>query len=510
MSNEIKSPAEVLTIQKFVYLLDDYHYANFAGYLEQINASLPLKLITVVRQKLPDFDSHQALCAKIYGSHQSNAKQNFNQLSSYTFKLSSYLALNYPAYLHPCLVGIQKLVNEGNYRQANFLAQALEDIAGRAEDYLVHISVLKFLSQQAFIVKDYALTLKLDKKLEQIREYESRYLKIQSHLRYDAAREKPYNAREFAERKTYYKTFLNDPSRRVKILSAYAYLCCVVQNDTRFFTKEEDIEILHLLERELKNHAYLIFPFMADIEGNVGFLKLNSPLGDPVAKESQVLYKALSDHYDSIKFWKSYLNVGELFLLTVTATRLLTTYHCYIHRPDYDKIITDEDCNVVQQSIEKCSELMERDYYEKRFEFGVRHLTMIHAALLIISGGRNVKKGIDELEALLVAYQQVNLKASTDSIYLCLMVGYFSIKDYEKCAQTFKRYTKNTKGKPVFQPNDTKIYSYYYISQWLLSHSKQYPAKLETLLRNVSAAIKDEPPPTIMELVKYFSVPVNL
>ncbi len=420
-----------------------------------------------------------------------------------------YLALNYPAYLHPKITDIQKLVNRGDYRQANFLAETLEDIAERVEDFQVSIGVLKFLSQQAFLVKDYVLCMKLNKRLETALHYEIRYVKIQSDLRLDAAREKPLSEKEFAERKNYYRTYLNDPSHRIKIISCYAYLCCMVQNDPRFFTKQEDLEVLAILEKDLRNHAYLIFPFMADIEGQVGFLKLNSILYDPVAKETIEFYNELSAHYDSIKFWRSYLNMGALFLITVSATRLLTTYHCYIHRPDYGEILIKEDSKTLKELLNKCDQLIAKDYYEKKFEFGVRHLTMIHGALLIISGGNNIKKGVHELESLLVAYQQVNLKASTDSIYLCLMVGYFSMKDYDKCVQTFKRYTKNSKGKSVFQPNDTKIYSYYYIAQWLLSHSNQYPAKLEAMLKRVSAAIQDEPPPTIMELIHYYKVPVS-
>jgi hypothetical protein len=510
VSTKKKSSPELLTIQKFIFLLDDFHFAEFAGYLKTINATLPLKLTAVIREALPEFDTHEVLCQKIYGVPDKSQKQNFNQLSSYTFKLSAYLALNYPAYLHPKLTDIQRLVNQGNYRDANFLAETLEDFAERVEDFQVQIGVLKFLSQQAFLVKDLVLCMRLNRKLETVLHNEIRYIKVQTELRQDAIREKPLTEKEFADRKNYYRSYLDEPSHRIKIIACYAYLCCMVQNDARFFTKSEDLEILAVLEKEMRNHAYLIFPFMSDIEGQVGFLKLNSILYDPVAKETMEFYATLSAHYDSIKFWRSYLNMGALFLITVTATRLLTTYHCYIHRPDYEKILTPEDNQALQDLLDKCDKLIAKDYYEKKFEFGVRHLTMVHAALLIISGGNNIKKGIDELESLLIAYQQVNLKSSTDSIYLCLMVGYFSIKDYEKCVQTFKRYSKNSKGKSLFQPNDTKIYSYYYIAQWLLSHSKQYPAKLEAMLRRVSAAIQDEPPPTIMELIRYYKVPVSL
>ena len=135
-----------------------------------------------------------------------------------------------------------------------------------------------------------------------------------------------------------------------------------------------------------------------------------------------------------------------------------------------------------------------------------RGLHMLLGALLIISGRENIKVGLEELESMLITYQQVNLKGSTDSIFLCLMVGYFAESDYQKCAQTFKRYNKIIKGKPVFEGNDTKIHAYYYLSQWLNTRSRQYPIKFEALFDHQP---EENIPRTILELARYFQLPVK-
>jgi hypothetical protein len=114
---------------------------------------------------------------------------------------------------------------------------------------------------------------------------------------------------------------------------------------------------------------------------------------------------------------------------------------------------------------------------------------------------------LNELEALLINYQQINFKAATDSIFLCLMVGYFSIKDYEKCVTTFKRYLKSVRGKLSYEGNHIKIHAYYYLAQWLSTKSKQYPAKLEALLNKYGSSGSQR---TIWELAAYFKLPIEI
>jgi len=64
-TQKMSEPAqEILTIQKFVFLLNDFHYSKFEKYLLECKAALPSKLIDEIRKKLPDFDSIDELCKK--------------------------------------------------------------------------------------------------------------------------------------------------------------------------------------------------------------------------------------------------------------------------------------------------------------------------------------------------------------------------------------------------------------------------------------------------------------
>ncbi|MFM2306632.1 MAG: hypothetical protein RLZZ367_1301, partial [Bacteroidota bacterium] len=77
---------------------------------------------------------------------------------------------------------------------------------------------------------------------------------------------------------------------------------------------------------------------------------------------------------------------------------------------------------------------------------------------------------------------------------------------YDKCADTFKRYQKVIKDKPVYDGNDISIHTYYYLSRWLESQSKQYVTKLEA---NYQRAIESGgPQKAIEELVAFYKVPM--
>lgn len=502
----VVSVSSLLTIQKFIFLLDDFHYKEFTNYLSSINASLPLKLAEKIRDRLPEFDSSEALCEKVYGGSDKSQKQNFNQLSSYTFKLSGILALNYPAYLHSNIPLLQKLVNEGKREETNVLAEALLDIAERVEDFQCQVMVLKFMSQQAFLVKDVTAGMKLDAQLEAAIENEKIFIHLQTKLREaeeGSAAIKDKTRLQQIEK--FYEKYFNHPSAAIRIFSQYAYISVVYHTNPAMFGQASFIDNINTLEKELQNYPHLIFPFLSDIKGNFGFFKLNSPLLNLNSKEWEEGYEEMTRHYNAMKFWNSYLSFWQLHLIAIQVTRLLSNYHHKIHLSDYQKIISQNDKRWVRSLIEKCDELMNKKIFNIGDDYEMRTLKMLYGALLIIAGGGNIKKGVEELESLLIAYQQVNMKSSTDSIYLCLMIGYFAMKDYDKCAKTFRRYTKVIKDKPVFKGNEMKIYAYYYLSQWLSTKSKQYAAKMNQLIKNYS----DTNPKTVQELVDQYEMPMN-
>ena len=160
---------------------------------------------------------------------------------------------------------------------------------------------------------------------------------------------------------------------------------------------------------------------------------------------------------------------------------------------------------------ERCRELLKHTDLEKYYKHDLINLELLYSGLLILSAGPGIKKGADELESVLISYQQINLAGTTDSIFLFLMIAYFSMRQYEKCALTFKRYVRITKGKAVYEDNDIEIHIYYYLSQWLAFKSNQYLVKLRNTYNQVAAdSARGEQAKAIEELSVYFELPIEL
>jgi hypothetical protein len=66
-------------------------------------------------------------------------------------------------------------------------------------------------------------------------------------------------------------------------------------------------------------------------------------------------------------------------------------------------------------------------------------------------------------------------------------MAYFQAKKYDEVVDTFNRYKKVTKGEVSVQENDLVIKGLYYIAQLKLKNSKQYAAKLSTIIEELSA-----------------------
>ena len=499
--------ADLLTIQKFIYLLDDFHYGAFRSYLTDINAALPLKLAETIRKQLPAFDSHQQLCNKIYHNAGKTEKQNFNQLTSYTFKLSANLANNYPEYLQTNIEKIQMLVARQKLDEANFLSERLLEISERVIDFPSRIFALKFQVQQSQMAKDTTNSQKLDARLKEAIEHQHLFYKLLSDFRVmiDTA-VAPTTDAEVKELQEYFEGFTNHSCASIRILSQFVCIN-IISELTKQKLTEADNERVKKIRKEIQNQPYVVFPFLMDIKGRLEHMVLNSTFTDFFAKETEKNIKQLSLHYESVKFWKNYLNVGELNLIAVQSTGLLSKYHYQIHLANYQQIIDPSDKILLESLIEKCRNIIAKLQHKNDRPLEEIPVRMLYSALLILSGGSQITEGITELEAMLTNYQQVNFKRSTSSIFMCLMVAYFSVKDYQKCNQTFKRYLKSIKGKLFFEGNHIKIHSYYYLSQWLATGSKQYAAKLKALLMEDG---NDGSQRTIWHLVNHFQLPVEI
>jgi len=112
----------MLSIQKVVVLLDEFHLKEFRKYLEESKAELPLKLVDAAKKLIPrireeDEKDSDDLCKIIYKKAGVQEKKKFFQLAHHTFKLTGYLSRNYPSYLLHNISKIEHFVNQGKLRR---------------------------------------------------------------------------------------------------------------------------------------------------------------------------------------------------------------------------------------------------------------------------------------------------------------------------------------------------------------------------------------------------------
>lgn len=503
---DIRTTQKLLTIQEFVYLLDEFHYSEFCHALQKAEAALPLKLLKAIHEKLPQFDSHNDLCVKVYGSVKQ--KQNFNQLASYTLKLSNLLAQNYPSYLRHNVSLIEKEVNCGNVQHATFRAERLLKIADLVEDFQTQIATLQFLSQQAFLTRNTTSGFKLNHQLIVTVDTQNTFNQIITHLRKTLhLPSTALKAQNMDEVKQFYSQHFLHPAASVRIISMYAYLYAVYYHHPVMFSHDEDIRLIKKLQRELSNNSQVIFPFLFDIKGVFNFLLLNSPLANSNTIERNKHVKELAKHHNSVLFWKNYLDMPLVFSIAAQASSFVTKLHFKVHRKDYPAVAGQDNLLVIQDLIKKCNTLLDTVTWENHYKNDLVSIKLLHGALLILAGGNNIHKGTEELELLLTSYQQLNFSGSTDSIFLSLMIGYFSASKHEQCNDTYKRYLKVIKSKPVYQANDISIHTYYYLSRWLTTGSKQYVLKLAANYDRAKLFANSQQ--AMIELTDYFKVPVT-
>lgn len=499
----IKSAPELLTVQKLVYLLTDSYFKELSYHLENIKAALPLKMIQAVRAKLPEFHTPDELCKAVYGSSEDAERKKFNQLSSHTLRLTEFLAVNFPRYLHPNILTIQDLLYEGNWEHALVRAEMLLSIADKIDDFKCQVLCCKLMAERSFSERDVSAGFRYDARILVAIENEKELATIQSKTRHALNIERRIDPAVITEIKTSLKTYHNHDKASIRILSLFGYLRVIFHHELRIFESAEGIPLIDQLNKELTNHPHVILPFLTDIRGHLLFMQLNSGLYAIDAKERKTLFAELKEHYRFRKVKSGTLSPGQLHLMAVQGTHFLTLYHHLVNRKDYRELMPAKQREELDELLASLQGYLDLPAEARLPDYQKRSLWMLLGAMLIISGGKDIKRGIAELEALLTAYQQVNLAASTDSIFLALMIGYFSIEDYDSCANTFKRFTKIKNSKTVYEGNDLKIHAYYYLSQFLLSGRTQYVVKMKEMVLSLQDPTV---PKSVAELYRQFGV----
>ncbi|MEZ5173241.1 MAG: hypothetical protein R2850_06980 [Bacteroidia bacterium] len=504
---------QFLTIQKFIKLLSPFHLEEFKKHLQEVKAATPLKLIEAVTESLTAALSPDDLCMVVYGKNDEQTRKSFNQLASHTLRLSSFLSRNYPNYLIHNISRIEELINDGDREKANILADCLLDMAERIGDYHSQILCLKFLAQQAQMYKSHSESLRLFGKIQQLLEVEVRINELYTYSRknLNISVKDDSVLKSFDKHQAYFKSFHNHENITLSLLSRYFnFFLTYYYRPTEFLTEKLQKE-LRTFDEDLQKNQLIVFPFMEDIFSKFLFFKLNLSTTDLSSKEGKAEYQKLLTHNKFLKFWQNYVNIPELYAIAIKSTYYLSRYHSINHRSDFLQIMPAEDRQDIVKLIARCEQLVKLDIWEPDHVNDLIHFKLTWSALLLLGEKDEIKKGVDNLEKLMTTYQQITFSESMDSIFICLMLGYFALGNYKMCVETFKRYVKLSKGRVVNTENDLEIHTYYYVAQWLSTERKQYLNKLrENYLSAEQHNSKVIIQQTILEMISYFDIPVSL
>jgi hypothetical protein len=503
----------LLTIQKIVKLLSPRLLQEFKNYLVTTRSKIPLKLIDTIERTINEDINADELCKMVYGRNDVQTRKSFNQLASHTFKLTSFLSKNYPGYLYHNITELEVLINDGKLAEGNLLAEITLDIAEKINDNHTQILVLKFLAQQAQMHKAQAETLKIHEKIQKLLEVEQTinniYYYIRKNLNISVKDDSVLHS--FDKHYSYFNDFKLHENITIRLLSKYAIFYLLYYYRPTEFLTEKIQQKIQDFDDELNKNSVSVLPFMEDIFSKFVFYRLNLSTTDLNSIEGKAEYQKLLSYNKHLKFWQNYVNVPELYAIAIKSTYYLSRYHSINHRNDFREVIPLEDKLDIAKLTKRCEELIKKDIWEPNHITDLVHFRLTWSALLLLGDKAEVLKGISNLELLMTTYQQITFSESMDSIFICLMIGYFTVNNYKMSVETYKRYIKLARGRVVNSENDIEIHTYYYCSQWLLSERNQY---LNKIVENYQRAGKHNGKyvlqQTILELVNYFKIPVKL
>lgn len=497
----------MLSIQKQILLLSEFHFQEFQEYLKGSKAELSYKLITTIKKQKKQPESDE-LCRLIYGDSAEKTRKKFLQLTHHTFKLSGYLSRNYPNYLKHNLQLIEELLSKGNRELANELSEWVIDVAEKIEDYTTLIEVYKFKAQQSFIteakdaVKNHHLVEKYIK-LENIKNMIYSYLREHASFSGKDSVSKTKLHKDLA----FFDQYVNHKANSINILARFGkYFELSFLNHPDFF-KKETLKQLDVLEKDFLNNPHVCFHALDDLYYKILGLKLQHDVYSINTGGMLSEIKKMNSVSSFLKFWKSYVNVPELFSMTVQVNHYTGAYG-YLYRSDYHKRLTKEVKENLSYLRNKLEELLEKNVWDHGHLIKLIKMKCFYAMILLTGDEKDKRKAVATMEDTLISYQQIPFQNFLDKIFVTIITGYFSLGQYEKVVSSYKRYKKITAKQIVVQENDLTIEAYYFATQYLISQRKQYLEKLEATYSDAKQYVSVKL--LMNDLVTYYKIPVSL
>ncbi len=496
----------MIGIQKQILLLNDFHFNEFAGYLIETNAELPHTLITTIK-KLKVQPESDGLCTLIYGNCEEKTRKKFLQLTHHTFKLSAFLSRNYPNYLKHNLQLIEEYLSKGHKQKANEIAEWLVDVGEKIEDYTTLAEVNKFLAQQAFIAESKE-SYKYHQQVEECLQFERIKNLIYSYLRENLFFKGKENISKTQLNKdlAFFDNYVNHPSQSINILARFGkYYELSFLGHPDFFKKETQTE-LDNIERDFLNNAFVCYHYLDDMY----FKILGQKLQHSVNTNTEVMLtevKKMNGVSTFLKYWKSYVNIPELFSISVQVSHYMSAYG-FVFKNNYHEQLPKEIAENINFLKIKCENILQQNIWDDGNVIKLINVRCFYAAILLTGDKKDTINSTKILEDTLVSYQQIPFQKFLDGIFVALVMGYFCLKDYDKVVTSYKRYKKITAEHLVIRENDLTIDAYYFAAQYLSNKRNQYIEKLK-LTFNESAAYTHIQS-LITELVACYNIPVLL
>lgn len=497
----------MISIQKQVLLLSDFHYKEFADYLLDTNSELPYKLISTIK-KLKTQPESDALCQLIYGDAEEKTRKKFLQLTHHTFKLSAFLSRNYPNYLKHNLQLIEEYLSKGEKKRANDLADWLIDIAEKIEDYTTLVEVYKFLAQQAFITESKDSN-KYHKKIDEYLLLEQTKNALYAYLREHLFFKGKENISKSQVNKdlAFFDKYIDHESHSINILARFGkYYELSFLGHPDFFKKETAQE-LESLERDFLNNSFVCYHYLDDVYFKILGQRLQHNVNTTNTEAMLSEVKKMNGISSFLKYWRSYINIPELFSISVQVSHYMSAYG-FVFKEDYDKQLPKDVKENIAFLKSKLEEIVSKDIWEEGHIIKFINVRCFYSAILLTGDEKDKHKSIKILEDTLVSYQQIPFQKFLDGIFVALIIGYFALKEYEKVITTYKRYKKITSEQIVIKENDLTIDAYYFSAQYITNQRKQYTEKLKITYeesdsyKHIQSLIK--------ELVAYYSIPMKL
>lgn len=504
----------MLLIEKVVKLLDDFHFNVLHEHVKNLSVRsyYPLALLDVIDRNFEVEQESEKLYKAVYGEAPEGEKdmKKFFQLAHYTFKLTSYLARNYPDYLQHNSTHIQVLVNTGRLDAATALAEMAVDVSNKIEDFGTEMKMLQFLAQREVYLDNHKKALSYFERLGELMALKQALHDVNLFILQQLKDKGKESETPLSELLAFLEPFRESKSFAVQLMARLnsCYLLHI-KRDSRFYS-EENYEELLAIEDALNKYDYVIFLYLHNLRPKLSFLRLNYTARQLGTEKLLEEASAIIEHSEDDLFWNSFVNQPEINSIAIQTSYLATNFFTS-YRDDHIQLLPEETRTRIKFLKNKSKILLENKLLQENYVVRYINLTTIYAGLLLLGDKQEIEESYNLLDNLLLFYQQVAFHAYIDPIYLNMIMAAFCLKDFEKVEKSYRRYKKSTTGKVVNEENDLTLNAFYYAAKWLETNRDQYVRKFETnLLQTIDKPHLQSTRKLLMDISTYFNFPIDV